>query len=110
MTPILYIRSAVIEDLDTLVRWRRETAQWLVQSKKTDQWASDYPQEKLIAWINAGETVMVSLSPGGVPVATVTVSPSGDPQPDIRRTRGASAIHLQSPRFGPYAGRNIGNV
>lgn len=78
-TPTLYLRRATLADLDTLTCWRRETARWLAKDKGTDQWGVDYPREKLIAWIEAGETVMASPAPGGDPVATITVSLTGDP-------------------------------
>jgi len=79
-TPTLFLRRATLDDLDALIRWRRETARWLASAKGTDQWGVDYPRDALVAWIGAGETVMASLAPDGDPVATITASLTGDPE------------------------------
>jgi ribosomal protein S18 acetylase RimI-like enzyme len=78
-TPPLYLRPARPEDVDTIFRWRRETAEWLAREKGTDQWSTPYPREKVERWVERGETYMGSLEPDGEPIATITVTTEGDP-------------------------------
>jgi ribosomal protein S18 acetylase RimI-like enzyme len=79
-TPTLYVRKARREDIDTIYKWRHETAAWLAEKYGTDQWSTDYPREKLEHWVDRGETFMVSLEPNGEPIATITSSSEGDPE------------------------------
>lgn len=78
-TPTLFIRRAHREDIDTIYRWRHATAAWLTRTHGTDQWSNPYPRANLERWVDRGETYMVSLSPEGDPVATITSSTEGDP-------------------------------
>jgi ribosomal protein S18 acetylase RimI-like enzyme len=109
MSSMLFLRRAKRADLDTLILWRRETARWLAQEKGTDQWGSDYPREKLIGWIDAGETWMASLSPGGEPVATITVSQVGDPDLWTLEELKVPALYIYKANVERmFAGREIG--
>jgi ribosomal protein S18 acetylase RimI-like enzyme len=78
--PTLYVRKARREDIDTIYKWRYETAAWLAEKYGTDQWSTEYPREKLEHWVDRGETYMVSLEPDGEPIATITSSSEGDPE------------------------------
>jgi GNAT superfamily N-acetyltransferase len=78
-TPQLYLRTAVIDDVDLIFQWRWETAAWLAAAYGTDQWSTPYPRERIVGWVEQGATVMASLDPDGDPVATLTSSPDGDP-------------------------------
>lgn len=77
--PALYLRRGRRADIDTIYRWRHETAAWLARTHGTDQWSTPYPRENLERWVDRGETFMASLEPGGEPVATITSSSEGDP-------------------------------
>jgi ribosomal protein S18 acetylase RimI-like enzyme len=79
VTPTLYLRRAELDDVDTLLRWRRDLAEWIAASVGSDQWSTPYPREQLVMWVERGETVMASLNPGGEPVATITASTWADP-------------------------------
>lgn len=78
--PLLYIRRGERADIDTIYRWRYETAAWLAQTHGTDQWSTPYPRERLERWVDRGETFMASLQPDGEAIATITSSSEGDPQ------------------------------
>lgn len=79
MTPTLYLRGAVPDDADTILRWRRETAAWLTATYGTDQWSTPFSRDRILGWIDQGATVMAALELGGPAVATITTSPDGDP-------------------------------
>lgn len=79
-TPKLYLRGATFADVNTIFRWRRETAAWLRDTYDTDQWSTNYPRKKIEWWVRQGSTVMATLEPDGPPVATITVTPHGDPE------------------------------
>jgi ribosomal protein S18 acetylase RimI-like enzyme len=79
--PTLYVRPARGEDIDTILRWRRETAAWLSEKYGTDQWSTPFLRSRLERWADRGDTFMASLEPGGAPVATITSS--AEPDPDL---------------------------
>ena len=79
MTPTLYLRRGIPADVDTIIEWRRQTAEWLTRAKGSEQWSVPYPRDRILHWIDQGATVMGSLRPGGQPIATATVSPDADP-------------------------------
>ncbi len=79
-TPKLYLRSATLDDVDTIFRWRRETATWLRDAYGTNQWSTHYPRERIEWWVEQGSTVMAALEPDGPAVATITSTPFGDPE------------------------------
>jgi len=83
----LYMRRATYDDLETLVRWRAETADGIAERERvlglppTGQWATPYPQWKLKRWIDRGVTWMAMPHPyrGTLPIATVTLDPEPEP-------------------------------
>lgn len=81
LTPNLYLRCATPDDIDTIFRWRYETADWLAKQKNSDQWSSPYPRRQVEEWVTQGATVMASLEPTGPAIATVTVT--SEPEPGL---------------------------
>jgi ribosomal protein S18 acetylase RimI-like enzyme len=80
-TPPLYLRRAITEDVDTLLRWRVETAEYLATRHHTDQWSKPYPRERLERWANRGVMWMASLDRhvNALPIATVTLDDEPEP-------------------------------
>ncbi|MDQ1305476.1 MAG: hypothetical protein QG671_1307 [Actinomycetota bacterium] len=76
---MIYLRTAELADVETIFEWRYETARWLASAYGSDQWSTSYPRERLEHWVAQQCTLMGALEPGGAPVATITVSPQGDP-------------------------------
>lgn len=76
---MIYLRTATVEDVDTLLEWRRETAAKLAARYGTDQWSTPYPREILEERVAEGCTVMGAFEPGGPPVCTITITRDGDP-------------------------------
>lgn len=85
-TPTLYVRTAVPDDLDTLVRWREDAAKWISAEHGSTQWSNPGNTARMLAWINEGSTFMASLAPGGEAVATITSTPHGDRRCGPRRS------------------------
>lgn len=73
----LHVRAAVPEDLETLRRWREETAEWLARRHGSAQWSGAFRPRRRLAWIEQGATVMAMLEPAGEPVATLSVLTAG---------------------------------
>jgi ribosomal protein S18 acetylase RimI-like enzyme len=78
---MLYLRRATIDDVDTLLRWRVETAQYLAERYGTDQWSTPYPRERLERWATRGVMWMASLDgfANALPIATVTLDDEPEP-------------------------------
>ncbi|CUU60822.1 Ribosomal protein S18 acetylase RimI [Parafrankia irregularis] len=109
MTPTLYLRGAVPDDADTILRWRRETAARLMTLHGTDQWSTPFPREKIVAWIDQGATVMAALEPGGPAVGTITTSPHGDPSLWTPEELAVPARYVFKANVAPgLGGRGIG--
>lgn len=108
-TPTLYIRRARREDIDTIYRWRHVTAAWLTRTHGTDQWSNPYPRANLERWVDRGETFMVSLTPDGEPIATITSSSEGDPTLWTPAELEEPARYVSKVNVvRPHAGRDIG--
>lgn len=78
VTPVLYLRRAILADVDTILAWRSETAEWLAEKHGTDQWQLPYPRETLEARVSENATFMAMLAPHAEPVGTITVSSAAD--------------------------------
>jgi GNAT superfamily N-acetyltransferase len=73
------LRPALRADVDTILRWRAETATWL-RGQGIDQWSNPFPRERLDATVDAGEVwMLVDDDQAARPVATITVTNHGDP-------------------------------
>jgi hypothetical protein len=89
--PCLYMRRATYDDLETLVRWRAETAEEIGRRERelglptTGQWATPYAQWKLKRWIDRGVTWMALPDPylRTLPIATVTLDPEPEPAVEL---------------------------
>jgi ribosomal protein S18 acetylase RimI-like enzyme len=109
--PTLYLRRAVRSDIDTIYRWRHDTATWLTRTHGTDQWSTPYPRERLEHWVDRGETFMASLEPGADPVATITSSSEGDPELWTLEERAVPARYVSKANVvRQQAGREIGTT
>lgn len=75
--PTLHVRTATVDDMDMLLRWREETADWLQAEHGTDQWSRPADQQRMADWIHEGSTFIAALRPDGEPVATITSTPHG---------------------------------
>lgn len=75
------MRQAAIEDVDTLLRWRVETAARLRERYGTDQWSVPYPRWKLEAWVERGSMWMALPEPDLAcePAGTITLDPEPEP-------------------------------
>ncbi|MFF0298066.1 GNAT family N-acetyltransferase [Kitasatospora sp. NPDC004614] len=72
----MIIETATPADLDHLLAFRREAANWL-SARGSDQWSRDYPADKLLATIEAGTVFM--LRDGADTAGTITVTPEEEP-------------------------------
>lgn len=105
----LYVRTAVRDDLDTLDRWREETAAWLARRHGSEQWSTPSRPTRRLAWMEQGATVMAQLEPDGDPVATCTLLPVGSarlwtPEELLVPARYLRRINVDR----AYGGRGIG--
>lgn len=66
-TPTLWLRRAELDDVDTLLEWRVETAEKLRIRYGTDQWSAPYPRWKLEQWVRRGSMWMALLEPDAAP-------------------------------------------
>lgn len=93
----LFMRRATCEDLDTLTRWRVESAARIAERERrlglpsTGQWATPYDVWKLQRWIERRVTWMAlaDANPSASPVATVTLD--SEPEPAILLADGGYA-------------------
>ncbi|MEW1680422.1 GNAT family N-acetyltransferase [Streptomyces sp. NPDC093594] len=65
------ITSATPADLDQLLNFRREAAEW-ISKLGSDQWSRPYPADRLLATIKAGTVFM--LRDGGHTAGTITLT------------------------------------
>lgn len=79
------MRRGVLEDIETIYRWRIETATQLRERHGTDQWSTPYPRWKLERWVERGATWMAMSDPypGSPVIATVTVDTEPEPEPQL---------------------------
>ncbi|WP_079046391.1 GNAT family N-acetyltransferase [Carbonactinospora thermoautotrophica] len=76
----MIIRPAEPSDVQTILRWRAETAAWLRERYGTDQWAKPYPADHILATVQAGEVFMVHRDYCEDPIATITINGYADPE------------------------------
>ena len=106
----LHFRPAEISDIDTIVKWRHETAQWLATEHGSDQWSTEYPRWKLQEWVERGETWMISLTPDDDPIATLTLSSQGAPELWTPEELAEPALYLNKLNVvRTHAGEGIGS-
>ncbi|MEV7157116.1 GNAT family N-acetyltransferase [Streptomyces misionensis] len=74
----MIIRRATRSDLPRLRQFRADAAAWL-SARGSDQWSTPYPDELLLASIQAGTVYLVHQTPDADPVATVTLDQLADP-------------------------------
>lgn len=67
----MIVRPARLDDIDTILGWRRERATWLA-GKGTDQWQVPWPRAAVTTAVSAGQTWMIW--DGDTPIATVTLT------------------------------------
>lgn len=67
----MIVRPARMADVDLLLDWRRERAEWLAD-RGEDQWQVPWPRWAVGAAVQAGQTWMVQ--DGEDPVATITLT------------------------------------
>lgn len=94
-TPRLYLRTAVPDDLETLLGWRREAAQWISGRHGSSQWSTPVDRRRLLGWIDEGHTFMAALTPDGPPIATITSTPDGSPRLWTAEERRTPAHYLR---------------
>jgi len=97
----LYVRTATLEDLDTLIDWRRKTAKIINEKYGTDQWNYDYPKHILENWINHGETLMFYENLDHAPVATLTLSTQGSDELWGKEELAQPAMYLSKLNVNP---------
>lgn len=97
------LKTATLEDVDTILRLRQHVATWLA-SRKIDLWQSPLPPERLVGWIEEHE-VLVQRDHGRI-VGTVALL---DRDPDMwgDHTTPAAYVHLLMVNRS-YAGHNLG--
>lgn len=71
----MMVTPARLSDVDTLLEWRRERAQWLA-GKGEDQWQVPWPRWAVAGAVLAGQTWMVF--DGETPAATITLTAGVD--------------------------------
>jgi GNAT superfamily N-acetyltransferase len=71
----MIIRPAVVGDIDTLLAWRRERADWLAAHGE-DQWQLPWPRWAVAGAVSAGQTWMAW--DGQTPAATITLTAGVD--------------------------------
>ncbi|MBQ6643937.1 MAG: GNAT family N-acetyltransferase [Saccharopolyspora sp.] len=107
--PTLHVRTATVDDMDLLLRWREEAADWLQTEHGTDQWNRPADRQRMAGWIHEGSTFMAALQPDGEPVATVTSTPHGSPVLWTEEELGTPARYLHNLVVQrSHAGRGIG--
>jgi GNAT superfamily N-acetyltransferase len=107
----LYLRTAVPADLDRLIRWRAQVAEWVARKNGSTQWSTPLDTELALARIEQGATVMAMLEPDGEPVATRSVLPTGDPALWTAEELAVPARYLAKFTVDRrYAGRGIGTL
>ncbi|KFG71419.1 GNAT family N-acetyltransferase [Streptomyces mutabilis] len=74
----MIIRRAIEADAPRLKRFRTDAAAWL-SSRGSDQWSTPYPDELLLASIQAGDVYLVHQDLAADPLATVTLDTNADP-------------------------------
>ncbi|MFJ3182511.1 GNAT family N-acetyltransferase [Streptomyces sp. NPDC086796] len=74
----MIIRRASSADIPRLRQFRTDAAAWL-SARGSDQWSTTYPDELLLASIQAGDVYLVHQDPATDPVATVTLDRQADP-------------------------------
>lgn len=72
------ITRATLGDVARLQQFRADAAAWLA-SQGSDQWSTPYPQDLLLASIQAGEVFLFYDPEEAGPVATVTLDTKADP-------------------------------
>lgn len=74
----MIIRRASTADVPRLQQFRTDAAAWL-SARSSDQWSTAYPDELLLASIQAGDVYLVQQTPTTDPIATVTLDRLADP-------------------------------
>ncbi|MGX4690882.1 GNAT family N-acetyltransferase [Streptomyces sp. JNUCC 63] len=69
------ITSATPADLDQLLSFRKEAAEW-ISKLGSDQWSRPYPADRLLATIEVGTVFM--LRDGGCTTVTITLTPEAE--------------------------------
>jgi ribosomal protein S18 acetylase RimI-like enzyme len=107
-TPTLWMRSATLDDVDTLLDWRVKTAAQLRERYGTDQWSVPYPRWKLEQWVRRGSMWMALPAPNedAPAIATLTLDPEPEPGTDFwtEEERQVSAWYLSKLNRNPAAG------
>jgi GNAT superfamily N-acetyltransferase len=116
-TPSLWMRHAGLDDIDTILRWRVETAANLHERYGTDLWGVPYPAWKLQNWVKRGSMWMALPDPiaGVPPVGTLTLDPEPEPgtdfwTPEEQETPAWYLSKLNRSQAPELRGQNIGQV
>jgi len=67
----MIVRPARLDDIDTILTWRRQRAAWLADRGET-QWSVPWPRAAVTATIQTGQTWMIA--DGDAPWASVTLT------------------------------------
>lgn len=109
----MFIRQAHAEDVETIVAWRAEAAEWLAE-RGHDQWSGAGLDDtefrtRVTASIAAGETWMV-ISQHGDPIGTIAVDDDADPGlwSQEERQHAVIAHRMIVPRFA--SGLGVGSL
>ncbi|MFJ2191602.1 GNAT family N-acetyltransferase [Kitasatospora sp. NPDC087861] len=102
----MIITQARPSDLALLLAFRRETAQWLA-GQGIDQWSNPFPEEVLLASIEAGTVFVVH--DHGTPAATVTLDNNPEPNLWTPEELAEPCMHLHKLTVArAYAGQGLG--
>jgi ribosomal protein S18 acetylase RimI-like enzyme len=116
----MMMRRATAQDVDTILAWRRQLAQWL-RTRGSDQWSDPMPRQAVAVTVAAGQTWMAC--DGAEPMGTITtyawpdsghiwVSDAGasaKPLPWRPEDGLNDALYLSKTMVPPqYAGRGLG--
>ncbi|WEH39455.1 GNAT family N-acetyltransferase [Streptomyces sp. AM 2-1-1] len=100
------ITTAVPEDLDHLLAFRKEAASW-ISELGSDQWSRPYPADRLLATIDARTVFMVR--DGERTAATITLTPEAEEGLwSDEELREASLFVNKLTVSRDYAGTNLG--
>ncbi|MEV5144292.1 GNAT family N-acetyltransferase [Streptomyces sp. NPDC052727] len=101
------ITSATPADLDQLLNFRREAAEW-ISKLGSDQWSRPYPADRLLATIEAGTVFM--LRDGVRTAGTITLTPDAEEGLWSVEELGEPSMFVNKLTVArEYAGRELGS-
>ncbi|QKW52423.1 GNAT family N-acetyltransferase [Streptomyces buecherae] len=103
------IRRAHPEDVETVVRWRAESAAWIERRYGSDQWQRPFPADQLMKSVVAGELWIVHADTlTSSPVATITVDQDADPALWLPEERDEPARYVHKLTVAPGKAPGLG--